>query len=304
MKRAIALLTLLLLTAAACGGGDDLDATGARGGSPTPTGATTAPTTADEPDGEDEDPSATATSEPDDGSDDGGSTPGEGDDGDPDGSDGSDPQQAAGEGQVNPPQTGDYVYDLDGTSTDPFNPAGREYPDDATATVELSKDGDVYTSKATNSEDPGANTTRIRRGPDRALLLFTKQERPGVSFSCTFQPPVEILHIPIRAETFPTQEWSSDGCEGTTDITVVGKEDVTDANGETWSTWKIEQETDYTFRSEQGTATGTIRTTNWLSPDLGTSVKSHDRNDGRFENETGTSQSFSSDTTVTLKSHP
>ncbi len=115
---------------------------------------------------------------------------------------------------------------------------------------------------------------------------------------------MEILHVPVKAETFPAQEWSSENCEGTTNITVVGQEDTQDANGNTWSTWKIEQETDYTFRSGQGTATGTLQTTTWFSPDLGNGVRSHDRNDGEFKNQTGTGQQFSSDTTTTLKNHP
>lgn len=303
MKRTLALLSLLLLALAACGG-DDPASTGARGGSPTPSGATTAPTPTEEVEESPDDATATPTAAPEEGS-----NEGAGEDGDTDGggSDGPEPrseQQSADDGGVNPPKTGDYVYDLDGTTSDPFNPAGRDYPDDTTATVEVSKDGDVYSSKTTNSEDPGASTSRVRWEADRALLLFTKQERPGVSFSCTFEPPVEILRVPMKAETFPTQEWSSDSCEGTTDITVVGQEDVQDANGETWSTWKIEQETDYTFRGEQGTATGTLRTTTWFSPDLGNEVRSHDRNDGEFKNQTGTGQEFHSDTTITLKSHP
>lgn len=307
MKRSIALLSLLLLTMAACGGGDDAASTSARGASPTPTDATATPTPTDEDEESDGGSTAPPTSAPDDDS--SGDAGAGGQEDDPAGNDagdgsGSQQPQAAGEGQVNRPATGDYVYDLDGTTTDPFNPAGREYPDDATQTVEVSRDGDVYSSKTTNSEESGASTTRVRWEADRALLLMTKQEQPGVTFSCTFEPPVEILHIPIRAETFPTQQWSSDNCEGTTDITVVGEEDVQDANGNTWSTWRIEQETDYTFRSGQGTATGTLQTTTWFSPDLGNGVKSHNQNDGEFKNQTGTGQEFHSDTTTTLISHP
>lgn len=296
MRRSIALTALLLLALAACGGGEETTSTSARGGSPTPTGATATPEATE---GAEEDTPAPA--------DPGTTGDGAGDAGDSGdvGETGEDPPPPpeAPEGEVNRPKTGKYVYDLEGTRKNPFCPAGCEYPDDATRTTEISADGDVYTAKATNSEEAGSTTSRARWESNRVLLLFTKIEGP-VQFSCTFEPPVEILHMPVKAETFPAQPWSSDDCEGTTKITVVAEEDVQDANGKTWPTWKIEQETDYRFEGDQGTASGKTRSTTWLSPDLGTAVKSHERNDGEFAGQTGTRSPIDSDTTTTLKRHP
>lgn len=295
MRKLIVLLSVFTLLAAACGGGDE--------GELTTTQGTARPEATSEAEPE-------PTAEPDedgDAADDGGDAVEPGTQTD-EGGDQPESTQAPAEPQgssgVNPPSDGTYVYDLEGSSTDPFNPAGppREFADDAEATVDVTHSGDVYTSETTNSESPGVSTTKTKWESSRVLLLSLKTETGGGDFGCVFDPPIVATKLPPAPEAYATQEWQCKDSEGSgsTDITIVGQEDVTDANGKTWSTWKVETHTVFDF----GQASGVQDDTRWVAPELGMDVRSEGSSEGEFELGAGQTQPFTSESRTVLKRHP
>lgn len=214
------------------------------------------------------------------------------------------PVQPAPEGSINRPRPGTYVYDLDGKSSDPLNPAAppEDYAGDAEATVKIGQSGDINSAEASNTESPGVVTIRTKWEPSRILLVSLKTETPLGEINCVFDPPIEIAHIPPKVETFPTQNWKCSGedGEGKTDIQFVGKETVDDANGKSWSTWKVMTKTqstspDFSISQED---------TRWVSPDLGIEIRSDGKSSGSFKTQAGTTQNFSSESRTVLKKHP
>jgi hypothetical protein len=83
--------------------------------------------------------------------------------------------------------------------------------------------------------------------------------------ACSYDPPIEIMHIPIRVEEFREQESGGPGCEATNAVNVVGREDTEDATGKTWSTWVIERQILSGDRTDEER--------HWFSPDLGHDVR-------------------------------
>lgn len=292
MNRVLAMIAVLLLLVTACGSEEGERTSSRTSPSPAATGATASPGAA----GTTEDG---ATAAPDGRSD--------GTDGDTDGGDAQQPQatskpvQPAPEGGVNQPPTGTYTYDLSGTYQDPTMVSEKSYDSDDRLIQELSRSGNTYTGKSrTNSEDDNMTSTqRTRWESDKVLLTYLAVSAPPfVDFECTITPPVEFLHIPMKAETFPKQQWNNeqDDCSGSLELTVVGKEDIKDATGKTWTTWKIDNTTSYRFSGGlQGTLTGTA----WFSPDLGTMIKADERNEG-----TAGQGDFHSHQVTLLRKHP
>jgi hypothetical protein len=288
MRKLIVLLAVLALVAAACGGGDDEAELATRAATPTPA-AEDAPEPGEE-NGETPAP---------------GEQPGTGTGDEPEGSV-TDPEAvppAAEPGQPNRPRAGTYVYDLSGQASDPLNPAGppRSFPDDAEVQSEISWDGDIQTVVTTNSEAPGRTTTRWRWSADRLEFLSIRTQMPGGDFGCVFEPPILAANFPIQTGSLPDQSW---GCEdsdgsGETSITIEGQEDVQDANGQTWSTWRVSTSTQFDF----GQVRGNQESTSWMSPDLGVDIRSEGSQDGEFGGPVG-AQSFASEQQTALKRYP
>jgi len=184
-------------------------------------------------------------------------------------------------GTVNPPRPGAYTYSLSGDRTlggatsGPYSAGARAYVT-ITANATPCTQGQLRT-RASNSEEPGADSTACTEWhPDRVLLTFTELNlgASGVApFDCTPSPAIVVLHIPVRIETFATQTWSGSTCSGTTDIKVVGQENVA-AAGKTWNAWKITSHTTFQYSSQGSTANGTVDATDWLAPELGVQVQS------------------------------
>lgn len=215
------------------------------------------------------------------------------------------PVQPAPEGGVNRPRAGTYVYNLDGKASDPTNPTApeREYREDAEVFADVSHSGDVTTMERSTSEEGGVFTTRTRWEVGRVLLLSVKTEVPILgTFSCSFDPPLLIATLPIKPETFPTQEFKGSGnaCNGKLDITVVQQEPSSDANGKSWSTWQIKVHTEASS-SQFSTVSDDVR---WFSPDLGMEIRTDGKTNGSFKTQAGTSQNFSSESHTALKKHP
>lgn len=193
----------------------------------------------------------------------------------------------------NHPKQGIYVYALSGSGTE-VGGSRRSYPEGSESRVEFKGGPDEYSIQTSSSQDPNRRTTiRTRWEPNRVLLLQTVLSTGAGDIPCNYEPPVEIVHIPVKPETW-TQTWSNQQCNGTAELTVHGMEDVA-AAGRTWRTWKVSTKTTYSF----GAITGTLTATEWLSPDLGTSVKGEEHNEGKFG-----AQPFTSDTATMLKTYP
>ena len=220
----------------------------------------------------------------------------------PGGSQAQPPTQPASEGGVNPPKDGRYVYTYEGEATNPFNPgAPPEKFSGEELYSEISHQGNVYTEEQTNTETPGVFTTRTRWESSRILLLSFKTETAGGDFNCTFDPPLTIANIPIKPETIPTQTFKGQGnaCDGKLDITVERKENTTDANNRTWSTWRTKVRIEAGNEQFKTITNDTI----WLAPEIGVEVRTDGTTQGEFRTPTG-AQSFNGKATSALKSRP
>jgi hypothetical protein len=205
----------------------------------------------------------------------------------------------ASEGGVNTPKDGSYVYTYKGEQTGPTSPSPQRF--DGERTVESSHEGNVYTSESTNTEQPGRFTTRTRWEPTRILLLAFKNENPAGDFNCTFDPPLVIAKIPIKAEKFPTQQLKGTGnfCDGKLDITFERQEPMKDATGRSWSTWRVRVQ----LQAGNQQVTTTSDETQWFSPELGAEIKTDGTTNGEAQTPGGP-QKFSGKSTSVLKSHP
>jgi hypothetical protein len=203
----------------------------------------------------------------------------------------------AAEGQVNRPKAGRYVYDISGESTSPFAPGPQKFPSGSQLTTRITHSGNTNTDETTSSAQAGRVVAKTRWESARVLLLSYTVEQSGQTLSCTFNPPLEIIHIPIKAETFPSQNLSGQGnaCGGTLRITVEGQENVKDATGKTWSTWRVKVRQEVKNNQLNTTADET----RWFSPDLGVQVRSQSNQSGSFSG-----ANFSSKTTSVLRSYP
>jgi hypothetical protein len=157
---------------------------------------------------------------------------------------------------VRRPQAGEYVYDLEGRS-------GTPVPKGTQITEKVSASGDAYTVDVSNNRNSNTRQFIYKWSSDRVLQTFVQSTINGVTKKCTYQPPLEALHIPIRAEKFPTQKWESKECTGQLDIEIFGQEEVEDATGRSWVTWRIET------RNESGEPIET----RWFSNELGRDVR-------------------------------
>lgn len=284
MIRRIAAVTVLLLVLASCGGDEGAEDTSSQA-SPSAAAASEAPAataSAGTPSpGRTTAPASVGTARP-----------------APDAPASAAPARSAAPGGVNRPRTGRYTYEVTGEATDPFTGQRQPVPDGARAFTEISASGNVLTSETTNNQMQGEVTTRSRWETTKVSLLEFRITQPVVNVRCDYDPPLEILHMPVKRETFPSQT-RKDGtdCTQTTRIQVVGQEDVR-AMGRVWKTWKITQRTTYNFNN--GGITGTLNQTLWVAPDLGTSVKSDEINDGTYKTTTGGQRIYSRTKTLLI----
>jgi hypothetical protein len=206
----------------------------------------------------------------------------------------------ASQGGANLPKDGNYVYRMDGTSDSPFT--GKQTYNNQTVTGSLSHSGNIYTTK-TSSSNSGSAETKTEWDPTKILLVSIKGNQGGTEFSCVFNPRPVIAHIPQKAETFPQQKLQGSGnaCDGTLDIQVIDKENVADATGKTWSTWKVHVKTvsHVEFQGQKFTANSDQM--RWVSPDLGVEIKQV--TDSSTKSAAGATVQSGHITTV-LKSHP
>jgi len=207
----------------------------------------------------------------------------------------------ASQGGQNAPKDGKYTYTIDGSASDPTNPTAPARPYKGTLTKQWSHSGNVYTETQTTDASAGRTTQKTRWESTRISLLYVKAETQGGDFYCEFSPPLLISHLPVKAETIPTQQFKGSGnaCDGTLDIQIIRKETVKDANGKSWSTWRVHIKT----KTKAGQFTTSGDDTRWVSPDLGTEV----RTDGTSQTLIGTGPTatkFNASAKTALKTYP
>ena len=208
------------------------------------------------------------------------------------------PAAAAPAGKANPPKDGKYIYNINGKTTVPFAPPTYS----GTKTVSSTHSGSDYTATTTNSEQPGSSTNKSRWTDTNVLLTAFKQESAQGTIECTLNPPLVITKFPIKPETFPTQQikGSGNGCNGTLDVTVVKQEPMKDATGKSWNTWQAKVKLTTTANYQGRPIHVTQNDTRWVSPDLGTEIKSISHTDI----DAGAQGKYTADETGVLKSHP
>lgn len=163
---------------------------------------------------------------------------------------------------VRRPRSGKYVYDLVGRGTTKV-PAGSQL------TESVSSSGDAYTSDISNNKNSNTRRIRYKWETDKVLQTSVESTINGRTTKCTYQPPLEVLHLPIHTEKFPTQRWESNECSGQLEFEVFGQEEVDDATGRPWVTWRIEVRD----------ASGRPVETRWFSAELGRDVRNQSISD-------------------------
>jgi len=178
----------------------------------------------------------------------------------------------ASQGGANPPKDGTYTYRTDGNSNSPQT--GPQTYTNQTVTSKISHSGNVYsTAQSTNQ---GTSTSKNQWTSTEVLFLSININSPYGTFSCTYNPPLVITKFPTKPETFPQQKLDGSGnaCGGTLDISVLRKENVTDAAGHTWSAWLYHVKITSSFTYNGAPVTSKSDEMRWFSPDIGVQVKS------------------------------
>lgn len=156
------------------------------------------------------------------------------------------------------PRDGDYVYDFIGLGT-------TDVPDGTILTETIETSGEDFTITVTNSRNDNARRIGRRWEEGRVVEHSNQTVIGGNRRACGYDPPIEVMHIPIRVEEFKEQESGGPGCEATNAINVVGREDTEDATGKMWSTWVIERQILSGDRTDEER--------HWFAPELGHDVR-------------------------------
>jgi hypothetical protein len=202
---------------------------------------------------------------------------------------------------VSLPKLGIYVYDLSGTTQSPLLGIPQPYQPGATLSVDVYErnpqaDGTEVGSRGTSSQDQVQTTTKQVYQASKVVLTFTNLTFLGLaSYDCSFTPPPEVLPVPLRAATIPTQSWSGPQCSGSLQLAVQGAEKVT-AAGQTWNAWRVHTVLHYVAQSSLD---ATVDSTTLLSPELGTVLSSDSTTSGKVAG-----SPFKSHQVTSLRSHP
>lgn len=171
----------------------------------------------------------------------------------------------AGSSEVKRPRPGEYVYSFFGRGETSV-PAGTELRE------QISQSGDGYTIEITNNRNENTRRVELRWESDHVLQMSNETVIGGQRRTCRYDPPLEILRVPIQAEAFETQASEGEFCEDTVDIGVLGREEIEDANERKWSVWIIEVQL---VSGEDATTE-----TQWFSPELGRPIRIETRSAG------------------------
>jgi hypothetical protein len=182
--------------------------------------------------------------------------------------------KAAEPGTVNEPIAGSYRYEYTSERTDMTRPDAtpQRSDDDAELRRRVSISDDVVTVADQTTEGSAVATVERRHADDGVYELSTELETNDGSAACTYDEPILILPVPPEDREIDPQSLQGEGsiCNGERIVTVEGPEDVQDADGTTWTTWKVTMATE--IRSQTGVSSRNSLTA-WIAPDLGLEVK-------------------------------
>jgi hypothetical protein len=198
---------------------------------------------------------------------------------------------------VKRPRDGKYVYSFSGQIVDTADPqATPRRVSGAQRTHTIKNNGDITKQTETSTISTATTITRTRWEPNRVIELSVVTKFQGSSSGCIFNPPIDVLHMPIRVETFPARQLKGSGstCGGDYELTVNGPETVNDATGRSWATWKI------TIRTHAKSANTDATETRWFSPELGKEI----RIEGVTQQDTSNGQRVRAESVNILKSYP
>lgn len=177
-------------------------------------------------------------------------------------------QRSAPAGVQSRPRLGSYIFDLDGETNHPSQPG--PYPPGQRVRIQISGDGDRYTSALTEESGQGPSQTLTSQWGDRAVRLVSV----GIDFGrqkrrCVLDEPITILAVPIRTAKLAGPRATGKDCSVQIVTEILGKENV-EASGRNWETWKIEATSEFNF----GPALSIKSTSSaWFAPELGSSVR-------------------------------
>lgn len=177
----------------------------------------------------------------------------QGDDSRPGGDEPTDPPA-----EVARPQPGQYVYEIIGVGA-------TNVPSGTAITEQLSVSGDMYTIDVTNTRNENRQQVRLRWEADQVVQLSNDITVDGQRRTCVYDPPLVILHSPIRAEDFPKQRFSSTKCEQAIEISVTDRTSVKDRKGKSWQVWQIQIRREHAGRTDEEI--------HYLSPELGRDIR-------------------------------
>ncbi len=161
-------------------------------------------------------------------------------------------------GQANKPVVGRYVYELKALT-------GTKLPADFERIDDVTVNGDTVSISTSSNKSPNSVVFNRKFAADGITLVSSKTHTTDRDVPCDYKPPIKVVPFPLKAGTTPTQSWGDAApCMGKTDVNVMGEEEVADAGGRKWKTWKIEERT---------TAGGLSTQLHWFSPELGLDVR-------------------------------
>lgn len=160
--------------------------------------------------------------------------------------------------EVTRPQPGQYVYEIIGVGATNV-PAGTAITEHVTVS------GDTYTIDVTNTRNENRQQVQLRWEADQVLQLSNDITVDGQRRTCVYNPPLVILHDPIRAEDFPKQRFNSTTCEQAIEISVTDRTSVKDRKGKSWQVWQVQIRREHAGRTDEE-----IR---YFSPELGRDIR-------------------------------
>jgi hypothetical protein len=156
------------------------------------------------------------------------------------------------------PPTGDYTYEFCGLG-------GTEVRSGTKLKERVTREGELDLVEVTTSVNDNIRRIVLRWEQKRVVQLINGTVISGIGRRCNYDPPLEILHIPIRVESFPSQETDARLCKGRVEVSVLGRQTIRDANDREWSTWVIEVDSEGQSQTDQEK--------HWFAPELARDIR-------------------------------
>lgn len=156
------------------------------------------------------------------------------------------------------PRAGEYIYEIVGVGA-------TNVPSGTAITENISASGDEYTIDVTTSTNENRQQIRLRWEAERVLQLSNDIVVDGERRTCVYDPPLVILHNPVREEDLPKQRFNSTTCEQSIEISVTERTSVKDRKGKSWQVWHIHIARNHAGRRDEEE--------HYFSPELGRNIR-------------------------------